>query len=167
MTSTGARAVGATRTRDAGRARDTGRTIAQWYCYVFGATLLLAGILGFIVDQDFDTATTDDSPRGFVNGDLLLGLEVNGWHNLVHIASGLLLLALATKRRSARLGAIGFGVVYAAVAIIGLIDGEDIFGVLPVNTPDNLLHIAIAALGILAGLLSRDHDDHRRAERPA
>ena len=163
MTRTGARAAGTADGRNGAgqRERDGGKTPAQWYCYIFGATLLIAGLLGFIVDQDFDTATTDDSPRGFVNGDLLLGLEVNGWHNVVHIASGLVLLLLATKRSSARLGAITFGVVYAAVTIIGFIDGEDIFGVLPVNTADNLLHLAIAALGIIAGLLSKGRDDDR------
>ena len=42
------------------------------------------------------------------------------------------------------------------MAIIGLIDGEDVLGLIPINSADNLLHIALAALGIVTGLMSRD-----------
>src|SRR5918998_3381728 len=81
------------------------RTPAQWYCLLAGLSLLLAGVLGFIVDSAFDTG------QG-IQGDELLVFEVNGWHNLVHIASGLLLLAASPKRASARTVAIAFGLVY-------------------------------------------------------
>jgi hypothetical protein len=140
---TGARPVGA----DA-RERSHPRTPAQWYCLVFGAVLLLVGILGFVVDATFDTG-------GALDGDSLIGFEVNGWHNLVHIASGIFLLAVSPRRASARAGAIGFGVVYGIVAIIGLVDGNDVLGLIPVNPADNVLHIAIAALGIVSGLVSQ------------
>src|SRR5687767_12218717 len=76
------------------RHRDRGRTPAQWYCLLAGAALLLAGIVGFFVDSSFDTGSN-------IDGDALVGFEVNGFHNLVHIASGLLLLAASAKRKSA------------------------------------------------------------------
>ena len=136
--------------RPLGGARDNPqpRTPAQWYCLVFGAVLLLVGILGFFVDSTFDTG-------GALDGDSLVGFEVNGWHNLVHIASGAFLLAMSPRRASARVGAIAFGVVYGAVAIIGLIDGNDVFSLIPVNPADNVLHIVISALGIVSGLVSK------------
>jgi Domain of unknown function (DUF4383) len=135
-------------------ARDDRRTPAQWYCLLAGLSLLLAGIFGFISDSSFDTGDG-------VQGDLFLGFEVNAIHNLVHVASGLVLLAASPKRASARAVALGFGLVYGVVAVIGLIDGSDVLGLIPVNSADNLLHIALAALGILTGLISRDDDRGR------
>ena len=136
-----------------------GMTPAQWYCLLAGISLLLAGILGFIADATFDTAGGSDPEGGNVGGalqgDSFLGFEVNGWHNYVHILSGLLLLAAFRRRGPAKTVALAFGVVYGLVAIIGLIDGNDVLGVIPVNPADNILHIALSALGILTGLMSR------------
>src|SRR3954454_19162232 len=101
---------------------------AQVYALVFGVTLLLAGILGFFYTADFSTG--HDAGR-----DALIGVfDVNGWHNLVHIASGLLGLALARSWRGAKLYAWGFGTVYLAVAIWGFVigDGESIAGLIPI-----------------------------------
>jgi uncharacterized protein DUF4383 len=133
------------------RHRDRGRTPAQWYCTLAGAALLLAGIVGFFFDASFDTG-------GNIDGDAFLGFEVNGFHNLVHIASGVLLLGASVKRTSAKTVALLFGIVYGAVALIGLIDGETVFGLIPVNPADNVLHIALALAGILAAIAS-DTDD--------
>ena len=122
------------------------RTLAQWYCLIFGVTLLLAGIFGFIADTSFDTSTSPE-------GSSFLGLEVNGWHNLVHLGSGLLLLAAANTRPTAKTVAIGFGFVYAIVALWGLIDGQSVLFI-PVNGADNILHAAIAVLGVVLGMRS-------------
>ena len=135
-------------------ARDDQRTPAQWYCLLAGLALLLAGIFGFISDSSFETGDGIDGGR-------FLGFEVNAIHNLIHVASGLVLLAASPRRASARAVALGFGLVYGLVAIIGLIDGEDVLGLIPINSADNLLHIALAALGIITGLISR-HDDRGR-----
>jgi hypothetical protein len=127
---------------------DRARTPAQVYSLVFGVTLLVAGIAGFFADSSFGDLGSN------VQGDDLIVFEVNGWHNLVHIASGLLGLALMGRADSARLYALGFGTVYLAVTIWGFIDGNDVFGLLPVNSADNWLHVAIAVTGIIAGLAS-------------
>jgi len=131
---------------------DRGRTPAQWYCLLAGLALLLAGLFGFLADAGF---AVGDVPSGTVDGDLFLGFEVNGWHNLVHVASGLVLLAAANTRPSAKAVALGFGLVYGLVAIIGLVDGSDVLGIIPVNGADNILHVALALLGILTGLVSK------------
>jgi hypothetical protein len=130
-------------------AHDSARTPAQWYCLLAGLALLLAGVFGFIADSSFDTGDG-------IQGGSFLGFEVNAIHNLIHLASGLVLLAASRARRLARSVAIGFGVVYGAVAIIGLIDGSDVLGIIPINSADNVLHVALAALGIISGLISRD-----------
>jgi hypothetical protein len=139
--------------------RDDRRTPAQWYCLLAGLSLLLAGIFGFISDSSFDTGDG-------VQGDLFLGFEVNAIHNLIHVASGLVLLAASPRRASARAVAIGFGLVYGLVAVIGLIDGEDVLGLIPINSADNVLHIALAALGLFTGLISRSDDRGRASTVP-
>jgi hypothetical protein len=137
------------------------RTPAQWYCLVAGLALLLAGAFGFISDSTFDVG-------GALRGHGFLGFEVNGWHNVVHVLSGLLLLASFRRRSLAKAVALGFGVVYGAVAIVGLVDGSDVVGLIPVNVADNVLHIALSALGIATGLVSRGSRDRDRAGgRPA
>ena len=122
-------------------------TPAQIYSLVFGATLLLVGIVGFAADSSFGTGTN-------IAGGELIVFEVNGWHNLVHILSGLVGLALWRNPASARGFALGFGAVYALVTLLGFIDGNDVLGLIPVNAADNVLHLLIAAAGILAGLAS-------------
>ena len=130
------------------------RTPAQLYGYILGAALLLLGALGFTADATFDTEATDATSRGF-QGDGFLGFEVNGTHNVVHFVTGLLLLALASKRASARAGAIGFGVLYAAITLVAVLDGDNVLGLIPINAADNVLHAALAVLGLGAGLASR------------
>ncbi len=132
------------------------RTPAQWYCLLVGLALLAAGALGFLVNASFDEATLglDLNDGELINGDLLLGLEVNGWHNIVHLASGLVLLLAAASRGLAKTIALTFALVYVVVTVIGFVDGDDVLGVIPINTADNLLHTAIAAVGLLAALVS-------------
>lgn len=145
---------------------DRGRTPAQWYCLLAGAALLLAGIFGFLANADFGLGSV---PSGTVDGSSFLGFEVNGWHNIVHLVSGLLLLAAANTRPTAKVMALAFGLVYGLVAIIGLIDGSDVLGIIPVNGADHILHIALAVLGILAGLVSkaRKHNPRGSVHSPA
>ena len=154
MGSAGARAAGS---RGGGHdGRDRGKTPAQWFCLIGGLALLAAGILGMIPDSTFDHGTHD------LQGDTLLGFEVNGWHNVVHILSGLLLLSAFRRRGPAKTVAIVFGVLYGVVTIIGLIDGEDVLGIFPVNPADNILHIALTLLSLAAGLVSKGHYDGDR-----
>lgn len=156
MSATGARSPGAGPA--AGHAHDGGdaRTPAQWYCLLVGAVLLLVGIVGFFVNSKFNTGSG-------INGSKLIIFEVNGWHNIVHLLSGLVLLAVFAKRKPAKTVAIAFGAVYALVAIIGLVDGNDVVGLVPVNAADNILHVLLAAAGLGAGLMSSGDD--RAVER--
>ena len=137
---------------DRDRGADGGKTLAQIFCLVVGAVLVAVGILGFFYTTEFGL------PESLNPGskDELLGLfDINGWHNVVHLATGALLLAASPSAPLARTVAIGFGLVYALVAVLGWIDGDDVIGLIPTNDEDNVLHTALAATGLLAGLASR------------
>src|SRR3954447_20072788 len=125
----------------------TSRSPAQLYALIFGAVLTVAGIIGFFYNSEF---TSDKSVRDAVFGIL----DVNGWHNVVHIATGVLGLAAAGAYASSRGYALGLGVVYIVVAIWGFIigDGDSILSIIPVNTEDNILHLLIGVAGIAAGM---------------
>src|SRR5215210_3395899 len=126
------------------------RTPAQLYALLFGIVLLLVGILGFLADSSFDVGSD-------VQGSDFIVFEVNGWHNLVHIASGALGLALWRRRDTARAYALGFGAVYLVVTIWGFITGDQVLWLIPVDAADNVLHLLIAAAGLAAGLTSPNH----------
>src|SRR4051794_13253592 len=134
------------------------RTFAQWYCLVAGVVLVVAGLLGFIADSSFDTGSA-------IQGDKFLGFEVNGWHNLVHLASGIVLLAAANTRPTAKTVALAFGVVYGLVTIWGLIDGDEVLNVIPVNPADNVLHLFLAAAAILSAYVSPTTKGQQRDRR--
>jgi hypothetical protein len=112
---------------------------------VIGLSLTAVGIVGFFYSGAFD------SP-GKVK-DVFGVLSVNGWHNLVHIATGLAGLAVWRSYGGARAYALALGVVYTVVAIWGFVigSGESILGFLPVNSEDNVLHLLIALAGVFAG----------------
>jgi hypothetical protein len=122
-----------------------GRSPAQLYALVFGATLVLAGILGFFYSSSFGSPGKVDGVLGI--------LDVNGWHNIVHLATGVLGL-MSLSYGAARTYAVGLGAVYVVVAIWGFAigDGSEILGFIPVNTEDNVLHalIGLAGLGAYA-----------------
>jgi uncharacterized protein DUF4383 len=128
----------------------TEKSPARLYALVFGAVLVAAGVIGFFYNADFSTG--DDVPR-----DAVLGiLDVNGWHNVVHVATGALGLLAASSLAAARGYALGLGLVYLVVAAWGFAigDGGVIASLVPINTADSILHLAIGAVGVAAGLAS-------------
>jgi hypothetical protein len=100
------------------------RTPAQLYALLFGAVLLIVGILGFISESSLG-AVSD------VHGSDFIIFEGNGWHNIVHILSGLLGLAMWRRPASARAYALGFGAVYLVVTIWGFIIGDQVLWLHP------------------------------------
>jgi len=139
------------------------RSPAQLYALVIGLTLVVAGIAGFFYSASFSTG--DGTER-----DAVLGvLDVNGWHNLVHIASGAIGLFVAASYGGARRYALGLGATYLLVAALGFIagDGDEIFNLIPVNTEDNFLHILIGITGVGAGLAAPAREPESGTARPA
>jgi hypothetical protein len=137
---------------------------ARLYCLLVGAVLVIAGIIGFFYESSF---ATGDSLR---SDDVFGILSVNGWHNLVHIAVGALLLACAGS--AARGAALFVGVLYIVLCILGFIatsnggigfiaENDTLIKLVPVNNEDNVLHLILGITGVLATLVSRP------AARPA
>ena len=92
-------------------------------------------------------------PMGTEREAVLGILDVNGWHNLVHIASGVLGLAVLGSYPAARGYAFGLGAIYLVITLLGFAagDGGEILRIVPVNTEDNVLHLLIGFAGIAAG----------------
>ena len=135
------------------------RSPAQVFALVIGVALVGAGILGFFYSASFSTG--DGTER-----EALLGiLDVNGWHNLVHIASGAVGLLVVGSYRGARVYALGLGAVYLLVTLLGFIagDGGEVLNLIPVNTEDNFLHLLIGIAGIAAGLATPATERHPHA----
>ena len=127
-----------------------GRSPAQLYALIFGVVLVGAGIVGFFYEASF--AVGDDT---LVEREAVFGiLDVNGWHNVVHILSGVIGLLVVGSYANARVYALAFGGIYIVVAILGFIygDGDSIFKIVPVNTEDNVLHALIGVAGVGAGM---------------
>ncbi len=130
---------------------------ARLYCLLVGGVLVIAGIIGFFYEASF--AAGDE-----VVADKVFGLlAVNGWHNLVHIAIGGLLLVAASG--AARSAAIFVGALYLVLAVLGFVATGDggigfvaengtLIDLVPVNDEDNWLHVILGVTGILAGLAS-------------
>ena len=119
------------------------RSPAQLYALIFGVVLVAAGIIGFFYSSAFGSPGEVDAVLGI--------LDVNAWHNIVHIATGALgLLAYSGGYEYARKYAYGLGAVYIVVAVWGFIIGshESILGFIPVNTEDNFLHLILGVLGV-------------------
>lgn len=111
--------------------------IAKPVAMLLGLVLTLVGIAGFFVS------------------DTLLWFEVDTVHNIIHIVSGVIGLFAASKGESAaKVYLIVFGLVYAAVTVLGFMD-YDVLGLIHVNDADNYLHAAIAAVSLIAGFASK------------
>ena len=111
---------------------------------LFGVILLVVGILGFV------PAVTKDQ--------MLLGIfHVNTIHNVVHLLSGAVALfcgmtSIGASRNYFRI----FGIVYGAVAVLGLMHmGEhtNLLGLISNNDADTYLHIGIAAVSLILGFM--------------
>jgi len=121
---------------------------ARLYALLAGGALALLGALGFFYDAGFGTGER-------LLGDDLAGiLLVNGWRNLIYLASGLLALGFAA--RHPRASALALGAFYLALGVWGYAETEhgvgSILDALPLGDRDNLLHLLLGILGLLAGL---------------
>ena len=122
--------------------------LARYWMIVAGAALVGAGLLGFIPDNPI--ASSDPNAL----------FRVNAIHNVVHLLTGALALAIAFGTRGETLAnaTIGFGVLYAAVAILLVID-PSLFGLFedaPANAADHVLHAALAVVSIALGFMARE-----------
>ena len=117
--------------------------MAKTMAVLFGVVFLVVGILGFV-------------PALAKDGMLLGIFHVNAAHNAVHLLSGVVALICGmTGIGASRLYFKIFGLVYAAVAVLGFLNPGDtmLLGLISNNTADTWLHVAIAAVSLIIGFM--------------
>lgn len=118
---------------------------------ILGIILVVVGILGFI-------------PNPIVYSDPTALFNVNLAHNIVHIVSGLFLLAGAFTELGSAMALRILGIVYVIVALLGFFGPGDsllILSFVSNNAADNWLHAVLAVVFLAAGFGLED--DRRMA----
>ena len=129
---------------DSPRTGTRGMTWPQLASMVIGAVYALIGVIGFVV-------------TGFENffghtGQTLLGFEINGMHNVVHLLIGLAGIALARTLSGARTYGWLLAVGYGAAFLYGLFAVGKDWDFLSLNWADNWLHLVSALVGLAIAL---------------
>jgi uncharacterized membrane protein HdeD (DUF308 family) len=118
--------------------------MAKAICKVLGVVFLVVGLLGFM----------------FPN---LLGMHLSGAHNIIHLISAALALyfGFAASPSAARTFSLIFGAVYLLLGALGFIAPGLLIELLQAHrapgglrslAADNLVHILLGAVFIIAGL---------------
>lgn len=124
---------------------------AQFLALIVGLGYVAIGIVGFFVTGFTNFVHSSNSE--------LFGFGLNGFHNIVHLGVGGILVGASLARPAAITQGvlIGGGLVYLLAAVLGFTNhlGEllTIHGTL---APDNFLHLASGLIAIGAGFLGGD-----------
>ena len=129
--------------RMAGDGRDA--SIPRTLALIIGVVYTLIGVLGFFVTgfDDF-AAETNES---------LLGFQVNGLHNVVHLIVGIAGIVLSRTLATARTYGWLLAIAYGATFLYGLFAvGDEDLNFLSLNWADNWLHLISAIAGLAIAL---------------
>ena len=114
------------------------------YAALVGIVLVAVGLLGFISNP-----LVGDGSALFLTGTM---------HNIVHLATGALALAIAFVLPANQQvnGVFGLGILYALI-FVALIVSPNLFGLLSysVNAADQLLHVGLAVVSFAIAWLAR------------
>jgi hypothetical protein len=139
--------------RDALASRSAERIVpllAYAFCLTIGPFLFIDGLLGLIF-AGTSLRSGEDLPHRSWN----FFFQFNSWHQLSHVATGLVLILAATQRSRLSTGLVIVGATYAVAAPLGFIDGNDVLNVIYSDTRDDVIHalLALQALALGLGLL--------------
>ncbi len=110
------------------------KNMAKKAVMILGVVFVLVGLLGFF-----------NSPILGIFGTNLL-------HNIVHLATGLVLVFAASRSEdAAQTSAKVFGVIYALVTILGFVAMSFMTSLLGLNMSDNILHVVLTAVLLYLG----------------
>jgi hypothetical protein len=123
--------------------------MAKAICKILGVIFLILGLLGFV------------SPN-------LLGMHLSGIHNIIHLISAALALyfGFAASPSAARTFSLIFGAVYLLLGALGFIAPGSVIRLIQAHhTPgglrslaaDNIVHLLLGAIFIIAGLARAPH----------
>jgi hypothetical protein len=113
----------------------------QMAALAVGAVYALIGVVGFFI-------TGFDDFFGHDTGEELLGFELNGAHNVVHILIGIAGLVLGRSLATARTFGWLLAVGYGAAFVYGLFAVDETWDFLSLNWADNWLHLVSALVGV-------------------
>jgi hypothetical protein len=139
------------RTRTA-RTERSGFSLAKGPIALIGLAMIAYGVIAFLMGGD---SFTSNPPDGTVTGDTFLGIEGNGWTNLLWAGGGLLLVLAAPMHWGAKTMAIIVGLVLAAATVISLVDGPEVFGIFAANDTTTLAWAIVAAALLVLAFLPR------------
>jgi hypothetical protein len=141
--------------------RDKGTSLAKGPVGIIGMILLAYGVTALIFGgRSFTTQALD----GTVNGETWLGLEVNGWSDLLFIGSGAALMFGSPLHWGAKSLSLIVGLVLAAAAVIAFVDGDDVLGIFAANGRTTLVWAIAAAVLIVLALLPRVGGDRKAGD---
>ena len=147
----------------AGRMRQggEGRNIARPAALALGLGYVLAGAVGFTV-TGFSGFVADTDER-------LLGLDLNVFHNIVHLAIGAALIGASALRNLAVTQGVlmGVGAFYLVATLLGFSNYLQIISIDASIVFDNFLHLATGAAALGFGVLSSLQSDGSRQQRAA
>lgn len=121
------------------------RSLNQVLALAFGAVYAVVGLLGF--------AVSGSVPFAGKHGASLLGFDVNGLHNVVHLLIGVALVAASRALGSARATNLTIGAVYILLAVLGPFINNTALDIVGLNGPDHVLHAlsGLLLVGIAVG----------------
>lgn len=112
--------------------------MAKMYCQWVGIILIALGVVGLLTGN-------------------LLGVDVRGLHNWIHLISGVILAYLGFTGTAVKTGAQVFGVVYALVGVLGFVSSATLAGLgVQTNALYNLIHVVIGVLGLWVGFAGKE-----------
>jgi uncharacterized membrane protein HdeD (DUF308 family) len=123
--------------------------MAKAICKFLGIVFLIVGLLGFIFPK-------------------LLGMHLSGIHNIIHLISAALALyfGFAASPSAARAFSLIFGVIYLLIGALGFITPGPVIELLQARhapgglrslTADNIVHLLLGAIFIIAGIARAPH----------
>ena len=145
-----------------------GTSLAKGPIGLIGLALLAYGITALIFGGH---SFAQHAPNGTVHGKTWIGLEVNGWSDLLFIAAGLLLLLAAPRHWAAKGFSLIVGLALAVAALIALANRHGALGIFAANHLTELVWGSAAVLLIVfsalprVGAKTKQRYDHGRAKR--
>ena len=117
---------------------------------VVGVLLVAFGVVGLLAGgSDFAAEPFD----GDVRGELLLGVEANGWTNALFVFNGAALILGSATRFGASFVAAAVGLDFAAAAVVAFVDGADVVGIFATNSATRGVWAALAVVLLAIGIL--------------
>jgi len=129
------------------------RSTVQSAALLVGILFFVLGILGFV--PGITTHYGDLSFAGHDSGAKLFGIfQTSILHNVVHLLFGLIGIAMARSWEGARTFLIAGGTIYLVLFVYGLLaHGGSGWNFIPVNSADNVLHVALGVVMVVLGLV--------------